>query len=643
MTLAEREREEANEVLPYMDEVQQSRPWPDVMKTLKRQPRLEPVVDEEIRAKRKAFSSKEARTVQKLMQTYLRMQDVGRILRVGMQDAPGDGRGWAAVALVQLQRYKEAARLAAGPDGQSPCGFLTLRYVAHALAKAGALEAALHLSALQTKCDRSRHITQGSRMMQSTIEVASLYLQATTQNMPRLLAAHGQQIAQEVEKLVARKDDILALTPNRRFLMLTQAFNQLIRWYGHARLVPQALRACEIMNEFGIPRDDMTIHFLSKGAAQQYVLLKRAKRYTQAPPDWPGFRPEVIFIGRTNSGKSAIINALFSCLTKVAPSSKTKAWTRFLDWYEVNRQMAGLPHFALVDTPGLGHAGVPASVTRDWPDLLYEYFSKRESLTHVFHLCDARNKRLLPADKTLIHLLASAQRPRVRYTIVITKIDACSRKVANSTANSIREEMAPYCDVDIMFTSARTLRGIDHLWAKIWQSVTETPRGQRHKNLGMQELQRLYKSSGLPKEGDLAEMFGLPRTAPPVPKPEDFDSESWAEDRDFDPVKPNGGGRKGYFNDRWGQELEEEDDAKSMPGEENDDPEGSPGWDGEAEWDNESDVEEDDTLGLLGSEEELEKRWEETLGRDTDGFNDSSTSSRMSEPGGKTSTRTSAV
>jgi len=300
----------------------------------------------------------------------------------------------------------------------------------------------------------------------------------------------------------------------------------------------------------------MTIHFLSKGAAQQYKCLKRAKRYTQSEPDRPGMRPEVVFIGRVNAGKSAMINALFSSSTKMAPVSFTRAWTRGLDFYEVNRQMAGLPYFMMVDTPGLGHAEVRASHVRHHPDLIYTYLSQRQALTHVFHLCDARNKRLLPADKQLIHLVASAQRRRVRYTIVITKIDVVTRRLANSTARNIRAELAPYCDVDIMFASAKNHRGVDQLWAKIWQSVTETPRGQRHRMLGLKELDRLYKRGrgNLPTEGNLADMFGLPRTPLPTTA-EDFDSETWEEDRDFRKSEP--GESSGYFDDMWGEDLDE--------------------------------------------------------------------------------------
>ena len=52
------------------------------------------------------------------------------------------------------------------------------------------------------------------------------------------------------------KNEIMALTPNRRFLLLNDGFNQVIRWLGRARLVPQALRACEIMNDLGVPRNE---------------------------------------------------------------------------------------------------------------------------------------------------------------------------------------------------------------------------------------------------------------------------------------------------------------------------------------------------------------------------------------------------
>jgi len=586
--LAELQKEK--EVLPYAQPQEATIQWPNVLDPRKRQADKSTEV-EEGELKRQNFQGKRERTVRALMQSFLRMQDPMRIIRFGIEHPEGDGRGWAAVSLTRLNKTQEAAKLAAGPDGQTPCGYQTLRYVAHACAKEGAVEAAYHLSRLQRKCGRTKYITAGSRVFQSAVESSALYLQSTADQMPKLLAGHGARVAEEIESLMELKNEILALTPNRRFLMLTEAFNQLIRWYGRARLVPQALRACEIMNELGIPRNDMTLHFLSRGCAQQFACLKKAKRYTQAPKDLPGHRPEVVFIGRVNSGKSSMINALFSSLTKFAPASKTRAYTRKLMFYEVNRERAGLPHFMMVDTPGLGCADIEraAAITREWPDLIYDYLKNRESLKHVFHLVDARNHKLLPADKQLIHLLARAQRRSVRLTIVITKIDVCKRAVANSTAKRIREDLAPYCDVDIMFASARSLRGVDHLWSKIWQSVTETPRGRRHKDIARKELERLMKGGDPLKAPSLSELMGMPDYRDQMPQAKAYDEE-WAEDTDYEVS----GEQQEYFDDKWGEELNEDADSS------------------DARTSDLQRLEEDDDFAAdeEWNDDQLEKRWE---------------------------------
>lgn len=597
------ERQEEKQVLPFMQRmpeisqwpIREAKEWPDVLNSPKRE---QP--PEEIKTIRKKYSSKVGKTVRMLMQTYLRQRDAGRILRLGITMEDGDARGWAAISLTKLGYFKEAASMAAGQDGQTPCGYMTLRWVANAMGKAGAIEAAVHLARLQLKQERtSALISNEGRAAQSLLEACSLFLQSTAANKPRLLAAHAARASLEIETIANMKAGIMQLTPNRRFLMLTEAFNQLIRWYGRARLVPQALRACEMMNELGIPRDEMTIHFLAKGCAQQYKQLKRARRSTQAPPDWPGRRPEVVFIGRVNSGKSSMINSLFSTAEKFAPASKTRAFTRSLDFYEVNEARAGLPYFMIVDTPGLGFAEVESKVTRDWPDLIYNYFRTREALKHVFHFCDARNKKLLPADKQLLHLLAKAQRKSVKYTIVITKIDVCTRKLANATANAIREELAPYVDVDIMFASARSLRGVDHLWSKIWDSVTDTPRGRRHKEIAWKELMRLRQEGpgSLTKEPTLADKLGLPNQDEGM---KDFDEE-WAEDTDIEP-----GTRKKekgvFFQERWGEALPEEED----------DPQAQNVVDAEEVAADDDDLKEDDAEAdeTMFSEEKLAERWE---------------------------------
>jgi len=571
-----RRGEDSNVVLPYMDRaplVQRTEKqemevmeWPDVLDPKKINREIVTlganVGDSYTRDYAYEWQTPEGRAGRKLLETYIRMRDVERIIRFGMSDPPADGRGLAAVGLCHLKRFKEAAQLAAGPDGNTPCGIAPLRYIAHEMARHGAIEAAKHLSKLQLKLGKYTNDTAGLRMFQCCLESYSLYLQATATNQPRLLGAHGHMLSLELEKLLEYKSEIFAVTPHKRFTWLTEPFNQLIRWLGRARLVPQQLRACEIMNELNIPRNDMTIHFLSKGCAPSFrIVQRRSNKPTNIIRDKPQLVPEVVLVGRVNSGKSAMINALLSQSKQAAKVSKIRCTTRTLQWFQCNQDMAGLPSFNLVDTPGLGHAEQSAHTSRGFPDLLYEYFKNRESLVHIFFLIDARNKRLLPADKQLLHLIAKAQRRRVKLTFVITKIDVVSRKRARDCAKAIKDELAPHFDADIMFASPHSLRGIDHMWAKIWPSITNNPRGRRHINIGPEEVERLYSGS-IPEEGDLAELLGLPREPEGLKKQYEEeqmqDYTEW-EDEDFDPEQR---GKDQYFDDKW--EGDEEVDLESF-------------------------------------------------------------------------------
>eukprot|EP00933_Yihiella_yeosuensis_P029914 TRINITY_DN23561_c1_g1_i1.p1 TRINITY_DN23561_c1_g1~~TRINITY_DN23561_c1_g1_i1.p1 ORF type:complete len:218 (-),score=70.41 TRINITY_DN23561_c1_g1_i1:152-805(-) len=133
------------------------------------------------------------------------------------------------------------------------------------------------------------------------------------------------------------------------------------------------------------------------------------------------------------------------------------------------------------------------------------------------------------------------------------------------TANKIREELAPYIDVDIMFASARSLRGVDYLWSKIWQSVTETPTGRRHKDIGRRELARLQQMGPEAVERakghvPLSELLNIPDIARPQEELKDFDSErEWAEDADE--LKKEK--RQKFFDDKWGEELNESESETS--------------------------------------------------------------------------------
>lgn len=123
------------------------------------------------------------------------------------------------------------------------------------------------------------------------------------------------------------------------------------------------------------------------------------------------FLPEVAFIGRSNVGKSSLINALLH--QKIALTSKTPGRTRQLNFFELQEKLL------LVDMPGYGFAKIGKKSVESWEKLSYEYFAKRNNLKRVFLLIDSR-RGLGPKDKELMNILDALA---VNYQIILTKTD----------------------------------------------------------------------------------------------------------------------------------------------------------------------------------------------------------------------------
>ncbi len=128
----------------------------------------------------------------------------------------------------------------------------------------------------------------------------------------------------------------------------------------------------------------------------------------------PGDLPQVAFSGRSNVGKSSLINVLLRrTRKKLAHVSATPGKTQLLNFYRVNDD------FFLVDLPGFGYAKVPRSVQRSWLSLIEDYLSTQERLKGVVHLVDCR--RPPPeSDLQMLEYLAGLGLPTL---IVLTKID----------------------------------------------------------------------------------------------------------------------------------------------------------------------------------------------------------------------------
>ena len=145
----------------------------------------------------------------------------------------------------------------------------------------------------------------------------------------------------------------------------------------------------------------------------------------------PADRTEVCFAGRSNVGKSSLINALTN-RAKLARSSAEPGRTRELNYFDV-----GQGQLYLVDLPGFGYAKVSRSQTEAWTKLTKAYLRGRPSLRRVFLLVDAR-RGLMDTDKEVMDMLDGAA---VTYQIVLTKVDKLAKGEVETLAGKVAAKL----------------------------------------------------------------------------------------------------------------------------------------------------------------------------------------------------------
>ena len=172
----------------------------------------------------------------------------------------------------------------------------------------------------------------------------------------------------------------------------------------------------------------------------------------------PSDRMEVCFAGRSNVGKSSLINALTG-RKGLARASNTPGRTQ-----EINFFTAGDQHY-LVDLPGYGYANAPLAVVEKWQRLLKQYLSGRQSLRRAFVLIDARHG-VKAVDEEIMSLLDSAA---VTFQAVLTKADKVKEKDREKVLNQVCEKLAkhPAAFPEIVLTSSEKGDGIPTLRAII--------------------------------------------------------------------------------------------------------------------------------------------------------------------------------
>lgn len=167
---------------------------------------------------------------------------------------------------------------------------------------------------------------------------------------------------------------------------------------------------------------------------------------------------EVAFAGRSNVGKSSIINALFN-QKKLAKTSNTPGRTQQLNYFNLNDSIH------IVDLPGYGYAEAPEKLVKQWQKLIFDYLRGRVNLKRVFLLIDSRHG-LKKVDKEVMEMLDKAA---VTYQIVLTKADKVSAKEQQKQEEALHTEIKKHAAAytDIIATSSVKNQGLDLLRAEI--------------------------------------------------------------------------------------------------------------------------------------------------------------------------------
>ncbi|PKN19941.1 MAG: YihA family ribosome biogenesis GTP-binding protein [Deltaproteobacteria bacterium HGW-Deltaproteobacteria-6] len=167
----------------------------------------------------------------------------------------------------------------------------------------------------------------------------------------------------------------------------------------------------------------------------------------------PAIMPEIAFVGRSNVGKSSLMNTLVN-RKKLAKTSNTPGRTQLINFFDINGAIS------FVDLPGYGFAKVAQSIKKDWGNMIETYLRERQNLAMVIFILDIRRD---PSHDDLA-LRDWLEEYHIPYVFILTKVDKLSNNQTSGQKKLIEKALGSDASKKTILFSAKTQKGKEELW-----------------------------------------------------------------------------------------------------------------------------------------------------------------------------------